>query len=77
MLCNGLESFLYLFFSEETYRRFIFVVIAAAVTNLKNSLFKAGLVPKPEIPSFYHSSETSTLLRAQQFPLTDSMTLIE
>lgn len=44
-VCNGLESLLYLFFSEEIYRRFIFVVIAVAVTNLKNR-FKAGLVPK-------------------------------
>lgn len=46
MLCNGLESLLYLFFSEEMHRGFIFIVIAVAVTNVKNR-FKAGLVPKP------------------------------
>lgn len=52
MWCNGLESPPYLFFSEETYRRFIFVVIAVAVTNLKNSLFKAELVPNLRSPLF-------------------------
>lgn len=38
--------FIFFFSSEETYR-FIFLVIAVVVTNLKSSLFKAGLVPKP------------------------------